>query len=287
MLDKKSYHPLTAIGTMPPNRKKKKPASNPARGFATTSTVSKSKVLGDALSVDESEEAVDPSHIPVGPPKPTESQKREKELHELNPDELERQLVESELQLLVEKHGEKCKKDAARHASRLQTERRLVRSQATPLSTGRWLPEELLQIICNSVEVASSRSPNDNPRKQDSISSDDLCIRLWLLRRTLLELGFLQNRVDEALNFLIYNQQSIERTNAISSREGFWGIDECLDWLALSCTAEEMPDYETYKTQATEKILRQSANSPAISGWGKLLFLAYLKNTRSGKAARI
>ena len=253
---------------MAPNRKKKKPASNPARGVATISTVSKSKVLDNALPVDESKEGIEPSQIEELPRKPIESQEREKELHELSPDELERQLVESELQLLVEKHGEKCKKYASRHASRLRTERRLLRSQATPLSTGRWLPEGLLQVIYDSVDAALSGSVNDNSQKRDGVSSDDLCIRLWILRRTLIELGFLQSRVDEALNFLIQNQEMIERTHAVSGREGIWGIDECLDWLVLSCTAEEMPDYETYKTQAQEKVLRQSANSLAMSGWG-------------------
>ena len=249
---------------MAPNRKKKKPASNPARGFATTSTVSKSKVLDDTLSVDEPEETIATSLIEARLQKPIEYQEREKELRELSPDELDRQLVESELQLLVEKHGEKCKKEASRYAARLRTERRLVRSQATPLNTGRWLPEGLLQLIYESVEAASFGSADDNSQQRNGVSLDDLSIRLWTLRRTLIELGFMQNRVDEALNFVI-QKQSLDRTNMISSREGLWGIDECLDWLALSGAAEEMPDYETHKTSAKESILQQSANSPAMS----------------------
>ena len=92
---------------MAPNKKKKKPASNPARGFATTSIVSKNKIE-DNVAVEEPITAETASSGPVQLTSPALKYglDPEMQLHELSPDQLEKQLEESELQLLVEKHEE-------------------------------------------------------------------------------------------------------------------------------------------------------------------------------------
>ena len=90
--------------------KKKKPAGNPARGFATTSVASKPKPEKTAADVPakqvvqapdkESATAPEPTHAP------TTSQTAEAPKPEVapTPEELEAQLERDELQLLVETH---------------------------------------------------------------------------------------------------------------------------------------------------------------------------------------
>ncbi|MCJ1477870.1 hypothetical protein MMC13_006543 [Lambiella insularis] len=255
---------------MAPNRKKKKPSSNPARGFATTSTISKSKIVDNEIA-DEIAETVDADPEPktVAPENPAREGTGQKELHELSPDQLEARLEESELQLLVEKHGEKVKKDAARQVLRLQTERRLIRSQAFQLATSRWLPEELLQLIFNHLEqekkleaLPPPLDPSNNANTYSkAMTADELSIRLWALRQALIDLGFMQPRVEDALDHLVQIGRSIDRANSSAGKEGLWGVEDCLDWLAMSCTLDELPDYETHRTEAVEKLLRESVSS--------------------------
>lgn len=260
---------------MAPNRKKKKLAGNPARGFATTSIVSKSKVEDTVASDDvtEPETEIIAQTPTVTAKVATNGQRIEKELHELTPDELELRLEESELQLLVEKYAEKSNKDSSRQASRLQTERRLLRMQALPLHTSRWLPEELLQqnYDYTTRDTAGSSFPPElaNARKRIGTSTDDLSIRLWTLKRTLLHLGFLQIRADEAIAHLIHAEQTMDGANMTAGKDGIWGLEECMDWLALTCTRDELPDYDTHRTEAIEKSIRDSARPPVANDLSK------------------
>ncbi|MCJ1397878.1 hypothetical protein MMC11_001074 [Xylographa trunciseda] len=249
---------------MAPNRKKKKPSSNPARGFATTSIVSKTKTIIDSDVDDSLPSATDDGidHEAERHKNAQPDQTLQKELHELTPGQLEAQLEDSELQLLIEKHGERSKKNALRQVTRFQTERRILRSQAMPLTTSRWLPEELVQLIASHVENhADGEFPSvdavsaTNPK---ATSTDDLSLQLWSLRRALIDLGFLQDRVEETLHRLIRDRRIMERANASNNKERLWGIDECLNLLATACTADEIPDYDTYRTEALEKQWRMA-----------------------------
>ena len=262
---------------MAPNRRKKKPAGNPARGFATTSVVSKSKAA-DTPYIDDTTEPETEDLAPassVASKAATGDQPVEKELHELTPEQLELQLEESELQLLVEKHADKSKKETSRQVSRLQTERRLLRMQALPLYTSRWLPEELLQLIYDYTARGSATSllPVESTiaQKRNGMTVDDLSIRLWTLKRTLVDLGFLQTRVDEAMAHLLQSKPSVDLA---SSRESIWGLEESLDWLALTCTKEEMPDYDTHQTEAIKKSIRESIQA-SIFDLSKLHCLSF------------
>ncbi len=88
---------------MAPSRKKKKAATNPARGFATTSSVSKSKIQEDeglveipTAEISKVDEGGHSSHD-------HEAQHEEPaDLRDLSPEELEIKLEESELQLFLE-----------------------------------------------------------------------------------------------------------------------------------------------------------------------------------------
>ncbi|MCJ1434770.1 hypothetical protein MMC27_004140 [Xylographa pallens] len=249
---------------MAPTRKKKKPPSNPARGFATTSVVSKTKTVVDSDADVDAPSAADNSieNGVVNPENAHHDTTMQKELHELTPDQLEAQLEDSELQLLVEKHGERSKKNAVRQVTRLQTERRLLRSQALPLNTSRWLPEELLQLIAghieNQTDGAFSPTADSSGAHRKAASTDDLSLQIWSLRRILIDLGFLPYRVEEIIHHLIRDTRMMERANASTNKEGLWGIDECLNLLATACTADEMPNYDTYRTEVLEKQLRKA-----------------------------
>ena len=147
---------------MAPNKKKKKPASNPARGFATTSTASKTK----EQDVDEVEQedgwgasgqsaklvSEEGSVLTNGGP----TIKPEKALQDLSPEELELQLENSSLQILVDTYRKKTEKDAFRQASRLQTERRVLRSQAEHLSTRTGCQLK----YCSSSQISSTCRPS-------------------------------------------------------------------------------------------------------------------------------
>jgi ATP-dependent RNA helicase DHX29 len=142
-------------------KKKKKPASNPARAVATTSIASKTKELpepevelaplNEANNTKETQrtEQIAPATSTVVPNEKT-----------LTAEEFEKQLEESELQVLVEKHAQKSKRDAARQKSRLETDRRVLRGQAT---------------------------------------EEELTIRLWTLQQALLGSGFIAEKVNLAL----------------------------------------------------------------------------------------
>lgn len=246
---------------MPPNnKKKKKPAANPARGFATVSVPSKPKAPESTSSTpaaSESTTATPESGQPAVPSagaaatggeaaeggqKPSETQTKETHsLQNYSPEELERHLEESQLQLLVEKYSGKCKNDAARHVTKLETERRIMRQQAVSLNVFEWLPTEVLNRILGLVETEECElSPQ--PGAKRTLSEEDLYVRLWTLRETLLKLGFSEAKVDESLkHLLVYFAGNPLPSN--KDRDVLWNLDEILDWLALHCSPRELPSY--------------------------------------------
>ena len=237
------------------NKKKKKPASNPARGFATTSTASKPKTdeankleggveLGNSDILASSATAEEPLQT-----KCISGRESEKELGELTPEELESRLEDSGLQILVESYGEKTTKNVSRQLSRLQTEKRLLRSQAEHLSIRQWLPPEIMQIITDLLQ-AQVNSKGDLQANSNSIrstfhfSEDDLLIKLWTLKRLLPLLGFSQQWTDSALRHLLTLMDKLGTQSISSGKESIWGLDECLTWLALNCEQTDLPRFD-------------------------------------------
>ena len=153
--------------------KKKKPAGNPARGFATTSVASKPKPEKTAADVPakqvvqapdkESATAPEPTHAP------TTSQTAEAPKPEVapTPEELEAQLERDELQLLVEKHAPKVRRESSRYVSKFQTDRRLLRSQSHAMTVHDWLPSEILDSI---ILLAQAESNDSNSRDSSPFS---------------------------------------------------------------------------------------------------------------------
>lgn len=247
---------------MAPNRKKKKPANNPARGFATTSSASKVKVSDDAPSdTDNLVSATEGADLETTNDQNGHKEIPDKDLSELSPEELEAQLEESELQLLVEKYRPKSTKDSARYVSKLQTERRVLRGQSEQLPTSVWFSQGLLDFVLGHGELHSGNSPNPTRTTPSlpSLAVEDLTIKIWTLRRTLSDLGFMSDRIQEAIIHLLKDHGLLDRANANTNKEALWGLNECLEWLAAACDLEEMPDYDSHITPKIAQLEREAA----------------------------
>lgn len=252
---------------MAPNRKKKKAAANPGRGFATTSTPSKPKPLEDNASV--TEEAGSTTSPPANEAVLVEKiPSPDRELHQLTPDELERQLAESELQILVEKHGGKSRKDASHQAARLLTEKRLLRSQADELIVRSWLPEDLMTLIQSYIgsqfrKTKEVMSFSDKISVAKEIPEDEMVIRLWMVEQTLIQMRFSAEQARGAVAHLAMRVSS-GLPVAVPGKDSTWGLNECLDWLALTFDASELPDYEVHEN-VTNQGMPRTINEPQKS----------------------
>lgn len=272
---------------MPSNKKKKKPTGNPARGFATTSTASKTKPLDvEESNPDIKAETADPEReTPEEHATFTgDSTKKdvERPLHDLSPEELEKQLEESTLQVFIETHGGRVRKDVSRQVSRLQTERRLLRNQAQPLSSRRWLPEEIMQLIVYQLDAQQNSQPLlDNAsgfgQAEGAISEDDLLGKMWTLWQILPQLGFSLDGTQQTLRHLLNIGVHNYRGSLSTGKDSIWGLDECLSWLALASKTEDLPQFETSSTQKLSNRNRTAEESLAAdeSGEGSL-FLSYV-----------
>jgi ATP-dependent RNA helicase DHX29 len=221
-------------------KKKKKPVSNPARGFATTSVASKPRVEIEPPPASESDAEATLN---------TESrtaESGEKELagtpvKPLSAEEFEKQLEEGELQALVDKHAQKSKRDALRQKNRLETDRRVLRGQADHLSTRKWLPLELIEEILDLIKSENLRAgsqASESATKQ--IPEEDLTIRLWTLQQALIQAGFSADKVDLTIRYVLDASDKISGNN----KDILWGMEEAIEWLARECPKEELPGYE-------------------------------------------
>ncbi|AEO59389.1 hypothetical protein MYCTH_2307634 [Thermothelomyces thermophilus ATCC 42464] len=248
-------------------KKTKKPAANPARGFATTSIASKARVdpaeaSGDSTPASKANKAAPPTNdAPPTAPRNTSTETGGKaQEKQLSPEEFERQLEESELQLLVDKYAQKVRKDAQRQKTRLETDRRLLRGSAEPISAKKWLPQELMDHILDLIQ-AEGRFAASSVSSEGAASrlppEEDLIIRLWTLQETLQILGFPEQRIQPALQFVLDIAPNIPYN---SRSESIWGLEEVLDWFARECSKEELPDYSGRKTGA-----KSQADTPVDS----------------------
>ncbi|UKZ81071.1 hypothetical protein TrVFT333_008839 [Trichoderma virens FT-333] len=252
-------------------KKKKKPAANPARGFATTSVASKPRleIVEPAGSPSSSGVNTPKTAPPAGseatppPSKQTEQSGEQTTTKEvvLSPEEFERQLEESELQLFVEKYSQKVKRDAQRQCSRLETDRRLLRSQAENINTQKWLPRELMDHILDLIKAesrfyaSSLSSENAGPGKMPS--EEDLVSRIWTLQQTLSGAAFSDNIVESAIQHIL----DITPNISAAPRDYIWGLEEALEWLARESPLEDLPTYRN-RTKTVPKDAADGASGP-------------------------
>ncbi|PQE23976.1 helicase associated domain-containing protein [Rutstroemia sp. NJR-2017a WRK4] len=237
-------------------KKKKKPAANPARGFATTSIASKPKTETPTTETEKD----DPTESAVGTSEGQQSKdqaetlaandKSAEQKQNLSPEEFEKQLEHSDLQLLVEKHSQKSKRDALRQKTRLETDRRVLRGQAEILSTRKWLPPELMEEILDLIKMEGRFSgPATDTSSMKQLAEEDLTIRLWTLQQSLIGAGFLPDKVMSAI------QHVLDIADKISggSKDNIWGLEEALEWLSRECSRDELPDYQNFHRKAGPK----------------------------------
>ncbi|KAI0155426.1 P-loop containing nucleoside triphosphate hydrolase protein [Hypoxylon sp. FL1284] len=249
--------------------------SNSARGFATTSIASKprAEIANEpAPAVPEGKLDAPPTSSSrdskAPPPNPSQDNatKDSQQKETLSPEEFERQLEESELQLLVEKYAQNVKRAAQRQKSRLETDRRLLRGQAESLNTRKWLPQELMDHILDLIQAetrfgASSLTSENSTSNGKLPSEEDLVARLWTLQQTLGGAGFADDKVKPALQYVLDIASSISG----ASKDNIWGLEEALDWLARECTRDELHDYE-YRGRAAKSQSDTPLDSPTPSG---------------------
>ncbi|KAM0343085.1 hypothetical protein ACHAPU_008833 [Fusarium lateritium] len=254
-------------------KKKKKPAANPARGFATTSVASKPRpetIESESKPDAAKTQAAPPSAQKYAPPSSsatgdatgnTTSQGKE-----LSPEEYEKHLDESELQLLVEKYAVKTKKDAQRQRTRLDTDRRLLRGQADSINSFKWLSQDLMDHILDLIQAenrfaASSLSASDNVGAGKMPLEEDTVIRLWTLQQTLTAIEFPPDRIAAVIRYILDIAPNVTSTN----RDSIWGLEEALDWLARECRIEELPRYEPRLKQISKSTTDTPQDSPTPS----------------------
>lgn len=248
-------------------KKKKKPVSNPARGFATTSIASKPRadIADSTTSVEPVTKEGSLTDINGGGPTPTGQNTSNTENiattpKVTSPEDFEKQLEESELQVLVEKHAQKSKRDAGRQIARLQTDRRLLRGQADALNTRKWLPpelmEEILDIILVDSRSSSSGAAPETTTPLKALSEEDLTIKLWTLQQTLSGAGFARDKVNSVLAYILEISEKV----VVGNKDSIWGLEEALDWLARECSRTELPDYESSQRKMLQSV-------KASTGW--------------------
>ena len=84
-----------------------------------------------------------------------------------------------------------------------------------------------------------------SPQRADvmkTLSEDDMAIKSWTLEQTLLQMRFSSKQARDAITFVVIRETS-GLPVSVSGKDSIWGLNECLDWLALTCDALELPSY--------------------------------------------
>jgi ATP-dependent RNA helicase DHX29 len=223
--------------------KKKKLASNPARGFATVSLPSKTKTDDGVIEAEAVSAGVghaeSTSHEPRGPVDISQPL-QEPSFQEMTADQMEAHLEDAELQNIVEKSAERSKREAARQAAKLETERRTLRAQAMPLETDDWLSEGLVEEICTLYRSCEGEQESTlrSPRVDKELQQDDLLVKLWTLQQVLKLLHIPHE--ERVLKHVV----SLTTDLMLRPKDYVWGLEESLDWLALQSSPEELPLYQ-------------------------------------------
>ena len=243
-------------------KKKKKPAANPARGFATTSLPSKSKTAaqpGDACIVNTNhlQNADSGISLPVSvrdknaAARAGEQSVQGPEIQDMAPEEFEAHLENSELESFLAKYAARAMVDARRQVLRLETERRQLRLQAQKLSTYSWLPDETVQELLDMSIEDKDASSLMNAAHATTVDEEKLSLDLWTLERVLLSLKF--PRISEVLTHVLGLALLGQLSPVV---DNLTALPEALQWYASNAQPHELSNYE--QSAATER--KQSAD---------------------------
>jgi ATP-dependent RNA helicase DHX29 len=228
-------------------KKKKKAASNPARGFATTSQPSKARTVDPDVDVD----AKATSQADTGTSTPaTESQRlsapqngqeSSSSIQDMSPEALEHHLEDAELQDLIERQGGRCRADSKRSVARLETDRRQTQAQSYAMHPTDWLNADSLAWSLAQCD----NSPAHRERKASENNSDEkLLLDLWILHRVLAALKFpdIENAIVHVMGASV--------SQLVGASPGLaYGLEEALDWYAFNYKQAELPYFQDQKPQ--------------------------------------
>ncbi|KAH6644153.1 P-loop containing nucleoside triphosphate hydrolase protein [Boeremia exigua] len=262
--------------------KKKKPAGNPARGFATTSIASKPKVEKEKPAVEAAVTETVPTsskeYPSVSLAATPAAKQEEPSQQEVTPEELEAQLERDELQLLVEKHAAKVRRESRRQVTKFETDRRVLRAQSHHMVVHEWLPNEVLETIISLAQTESNDSNRRQGQQQSLLkvmSEEDAMSKLWTLNLTLRDLGFSHEQIEPVLRWICSDAGGIDVASPV------WGLQEALEWLALDQCEGHSFSYDEPKPKqsaiSTPDISRpasplpetQAANTTSTNGLDK------------------
>lgn len=265
------------------SKKKKKPAASAARGFATTSIASKPRVepVEEAPVPAAIQQAAKGKDAPANAKAAsTQDAKAGTETGEttstdskatsevpLTAEEYEKKLEEEELQLLVEKHAQKVRRDAQRQITRLETDRRLLRGQAESVNSRKWLPQDVMDTVLDLIQ-SESRFAASNVGSESSsggklLPEEDLTVKMWTLELTLEAAGFSESKVQSVLKYVL----DISTQVGPGPKDSIWGLEEALEWLARESSLEELPHYVKRSTPAAvkdETPVASRSNTPSL-----------------------
>ena len=223
-------------------KKKKKPASNPARGFTTVSLPSKAKMDSGASEAETAPADAGNTelleHARQGAVDVAQASQETSSIPGMTPNQLEQHLEDAELQDIVEKFAERSKREASRQMARLETERRTLRAQAMHLHVDDWLTEELVEEVFKLHHIDELAGTFRMPQNDKELQQDDLLVKLWTLQQVLKLLHV--PHAERVLKHVVSHRS--DRT--LSSKDYIWGLEESLDWLALYAKQEELPSYQ-------------------------------------------
>jgi len=261
---------------MAPAKKKKKPAANPARGFATVSQPSKSKALGasERSTPDNTvpTQATSPKrdHVPGDAPKlggsPTTSAT---DIKEMSANELEAYLEEAELQALLDGQGSRCKSEATRQVAKLESERRQGRAQAHKMATYSWLADETVDEVIDlyNAEVnLTGKQPRPSVQGMIEDQGDQLLLNLWTLEQVLTTLRF--PCTADALHHVAKQSMLGDVTD---EHDSIFGLEAALQWYAVNISESELPNYEIEGGMKSEPSI--GISSPKSSPGRRCLFM--------------
>lgn len=231
-------------------KKKKKAAANPARGFATTSLPSRSKMVDEAeqepdiapavaanngSSATSNKSRLEAQKVSQEGPQPAGATDIEK----MTPEELEVHLENAELDSLLNKYAARCLAEANRQVARLETEKRQMRSQAVTLSTYGWLSEETTDQLFDMDAETRSRVRVSPSSSRDFVDEDKMLTDLWTLQRVLQALGL--PKVHEVITHVVHLSVL---GGLVSNGDLIPGLSEALEWYAV-LKQDDLPSYDS------------------------------------------
>ena len=95
----------------------------------------------------------------------------------------------------------------------------------------------------------------DTKRNAQNVTKDDLVAKMWTLKCLLPQLGFSEEQTRLALVQLLKNRRGGTSQTFPFTKDSIWGLDECLDWLALTYGAEDLPPYSLQIAAPASRVL--------------------------------